>query len=37
MSSENVAQRLAEILENIERIENHVRGTTKINFLAMTF
>ena len=33
MSSENVAQRLADILENIERIENHVRGTTKIKFL----
>ena len=33
MSSENVAHRLADILENIERIENHVRGTTKIKFL----
>ena len=33
MSSENVAQRLADIFENIERIENHVRGTTKIKFL----
>ena len=33
MSSENVSQRLADILENIERIENHVRGTTKIKFL----
>ena len=33
MSSENMAQRLVDILENIERIENHVRGTTKIKFL----
>ena len=33
MSSEHVARRLADILENIERIENHVRGTTKTKFL----
>ena len=33
MSSERVAQRLADILENIERIENHVRGTTKTKLL----
>ncbi len=33
MSSERMAQRLADILENIERIENHVSGTTKTNFL----
>ncbi len=33
MSSERVAQRLADILENIERIENHVSGTTKTKFL----
>ena len=33
MSSERMAQRLADILENIERIENHVRGTTKTKFL----
>ena len=33
MSSERVAQRLADILENIERIKNHVRGTTKTKFL----
>ena len=33
MSSERVAQRLADILENIERIENHVNGTTKTKFL----
>jgi uncharacterized protein with HEPN domain len=33
MSSERVARRLADILENIERIENHVSGTTKTKFL----
>ena len=33
MSSERVAQRLADILENIKRIENHVGGTTKTKFL----
>ena len=33
MSSERLGQRLADILENIERIENHVRGTTKTKFL----
>ena len=33
MSSERLGQRLADILENIERIENHVRGTTKAKFL----
>ena len=33
MSSERVAQRLADILENIDRIENHVSGTTKTKFL----
>ena len=33
MSSERVAQRLADILKNIDRIENHVSGTTKTKFL----
>lgn len=33
MSSERLGQRLADILDNIERIENHVRGTTKTKFL----
>ncbi len=33
MSSERMGQRLADILENIERIEKHVRGTTKTKFL----
>jgi uncharacterized protein with HEPN domain len=33
MSSERTPQRLADILENIERIENHVRATTKTKFL----
>lgn len=33
MSSDRVAQRLADILENIERIESHIRGTTKKKFL----
>ena len=33
MSFERVAQRLADILENIERIENHVSGTKKTKFL----
>ena len=33
MSSERLGQRLADILDNIERIENHIRGTTKTKFL----
>jgi hypothetical protein len=33
MSSDHVAQRLADIFYNIERIENHIRGTTKTKFL----
>ncbi len=33
MSSERLGQRFSDILENIERIENHVRGTTKTKFL----
>jgi uncharacterized protein with HEPN domain len=33
MSSENEEQRLVDIHENIERIENHISGTTKIKFL----
>ena len=33
MFSERLGQRLADILENIVRIENHVRGATKTKFL----
>ena len=33
MSSDRVAQRMADILENSERIENHVGGTKKVKFL----
>ncbi len=33
MSSERVSRRLEDILENIERIEDHLRGTTKAKFL----
>ncbi len=33
MSSERMVQRLADIFNNIERIENHVRGTKEAEFL----